>query len=68
MTSVVGYNRKPISCQSKRQATSGAEKSPSRVHPTSDKVELQIACSSNNIPTVSNMERGEEVIIFKKEV
>ena len=65
MTSGVGYNRPLISCQSKQQATSGAEKSPSRVHLTSDKRHLLIACISNNTPTVCNMDRGKEVILLK---
>ena len=58
MISVVGDNRQPLTCKSKQRATSGAEKSPSIVHPTSDKGQLLIACISNNIPTVCNMERG----------
>ena len=51
MTSGVGVKKKTIFCKSKRRASSGAEKLPSRVHPKSDKGKLLIACSSNNIPT-----------------
>ena len=68
MTSGVGDNRQPLSRQSKRRATSGAEKSPSRVHPTSDKGKFLRACISYNIPTVRNIQRREEVIRLKKEV
>ena len=67
MTSGVCDNRQPLSLQSKRRATSGAEKYPSIVHPTNEKGQLLIARSSKNISTVRNMERGEEVIILKKE-
>ena len=67
MISGVGDNRQPLTCKSKQRATSGAEKSPSIVHPTSDKGQLLIACISNNIPTVCNMERGEEVTRLEKE-
>ena len=58
MESGLGDNRQPLYRQSNRQATYGAEKSPSRVYPKSDKGKLLIACSSYNIPTVRNMERG----------
>ena len=67
MESGLGDNRQPLYRQSNRQSTYGAEKSPSRVYPKSDKGKLLIACSSYNIPTVRNMERGGEVIILKKE-
>ena len=66
MTFGVGYNRQSFSSRSKQRATSGTEKSPSRVHQTSDKGQLMIAYSSKYITTLSNMERGEEVIILKK--
>ena len=66
MASGVGDNRQPISCQSKKRSNSGAETSPSRVHPRSDKGQILIECSSDNIPTVRNMERGKEVIRLKK--
>ena len=65
MTSGVGDNGQPLSHQSKQRATSGAEKYPSRVHPTSYKGQLPIACSSNNIPVVHTMERVKEVIRMK---
>ena len=68
MISVVGENSQPLSRQSKRRSTSGAEKYLSRFHPTSDKRELLKACIYNNIPTLRNMERGEEVIGLKKEL
>ena len=61
MTSGVGNNRQPISSKSHQQETSGSEKYASRVHPTSDKGNLLISCSSKNIPTTRNMERGKEV-------
>ena len=67
MASVVGDKRKPLYRQSKCRASSGTEKLLSRVLLTSDKDQLLIACSSTNIPTECNMERGKEVIILKKE-
>ena len=58
MTSGVGDNRQPLSSQSKKRSTSGAERSPSIFHPTSYKGKILIAFSSNNIPKVRNVERG----------
>ena len=58
-------NSQPLYRKAKQQETSGAEISLPRVHPTSDKGQLLIACSSNNIPTVCNMEIGKEVIRLK---
>ena len=51
--------RQPLFHKSNQRASSGAEKPPSRVQPTSDKVKRLIACSSTNIPTESNMEIGK---------
>ena len=56
MTPGVGKNRQPLYRQAKLRGTSGAEKYLSRVHLTSDKGQLLIAFSSNNILTVRNME------------
>ena len=67
MTSGVCENRQPLSHKSKRQATSGAEKYPSRVHPPSDKWKPLTEFSSKNIPTALNTERGKEVNGLKKE-
>ena len=67
MKSGVDDNRQILSCKSKRRETSGAEKYPSRVHPKTDIGKILIACNSNNIPTVRNMERVKEVIRLKKE-
>ena len=58
MTSVFSDNRQNLYNQSKRRATSCAEKYPPIFHPTSDKGKLLISFSSNNTPTVHNMERG----------
>ena len=66
MTSGVGDNRQPLSCQSKQRATSGDEKYPSTVHPTSDKGRPLIACSSNKIAEVRNMDKRKEFIRLKK--
>ena len=67
MESGVGDNRQPLSCKSKRRATSGAEKYPSRVHLIIDRGQLLIASRSNNNLRVLNMERGNEFIRLKKE-
>ena len=42
--------RQPISIQSKRKVSSGAENPLSKFHPTSDKRQIPISCSSTNIP------------------
>ena len=65
MKSVIGDNTQPLSRQLKQQETSGAEKYPSRAHPTSCKGKLLIACGSNNITTVCNMDRGRRSLDWK---
>ena len=67
MASGAGNKKKPISNQLNWRARSGAGKSPSIFHPTSDKGQHIIECSSTNILTECDIERGEEVIILKKE-
>ena len=64
MTSVVGYKRQPLSCQSKRQASSSAGKPPSKVHMTINNGYPLITCSYTNIPTEINMDRYKDVIIL----
>ena len=49
MTSVVVEKRQPLSCQSNQRTSSGAGKLLTRVHTTSDKGQLLMACSSTNI-------------------
>ena len=51
MTSVYGYKNHPLYFRSKRRASCGDGKPPSRFHPTSDKEKLMISCSYTNIPT-----------------
>ena len=66
MTLGVGDNRQPLSFQSNRRSTSGVEKYPPIIRPTSDKGQLLVVFSYNKIPTVLNMEGEKEVIRLKK--